>query len=631
MRFLKLVLPGAPDVELPLHHRMTVVRADDEAQRRSLGEALAGRAGGVVWAFDEEDPAEEYLPISDFAVLGLPPDVASAMPLRTSDIPIAVPKPFQPAPVAEPAPPAEVDDATRRELEARRAQLVARRATEGETADHTAVARALRGLRAAEEYAGALSDDVWQIRAEWAPLAATLATEGPSDEAVATVELARAALAVRREELVAAREAVGRDALSPEDVAVIGRLHDEVTNAQARADRPFPGPAARRRLAEAEAAETTFLQDHGFSSYSAYLLDAVARPADPEAGRRLADAERALAEAEVAWWSAAPTADELSLRRSLERQATRLRERAAALLGADPGNAVSECLADWPNSCARLTEARATLRDVLRDAGVDGGPDPAVAAEAWLAARRSEAAEAAALESELSDVETELAALERAAAVRPTQAEARPAAPAETAGDSDGEDLDAYLLARVARHCHVGPVGSVPLIFEDAFAALAPPVRSRGLTRLAEMAAAVQVVYVTTDPDVVAWAGTMHADEVAVNRPERIVPVVSAPSVPASPVLAPFVPSAPAVSDQRVEPIRPAPATPAPAAPAAAAPTGGPGPRCQECGNDLAVGQCDGCHAFFCVAHLVRMKRSKRPPLCLACALVAAGSRTGRR
>src|SRR5918999_1400394 len=54
MRFLKLDLNGAPAVELPLHRQMTVVSADDEAERRRLAEALAGRAGGVVWAFDDE-------------------------------------------------------------------------------------------------------------------------------------------------------------------------------------------------------------------------------------------------------------------------------------------------------------------------------------------------------------------------------------------------------------------------------------------------------------------------------------------------------------------------------------------------------------------------------------------------
>jgi hypothetical protein len=623
MRFLKLELPGAPNVEVLLHHRMTVVDAGDEAERHRLGEALAGRGGGVVWAFDEEDAVEEHLPISDFAVLGLPLDVASAMPLRAQDIPIAsaVPEPFQPdpAPVAEPAAVAEMDDAPRRELEARRAQLVARRAGEGVTADHTALARALSGLRAAEEYAGALADDAWQIRAEWAPLAAALETPGPSDEAVAAVELARAALVVRREELAAAREAVGQGPLTPEDVAAIARLHDEVTNAQERADRPFPGQAARRRLAEAEAAETKFLQDRGFSSYTGYLLDAVARPADPEPLRRLADAERALAEAEVTWQSAAPTADELSLRQSLQRQATRLRGRAAALLGADPGDAVSESLADWPNSCARLHEARAILEDALRAAGAGPGPDPAAAAEAWLATGREEAAERAALESELSEVEAELAALQRAADSRAAQAEARPTATIPPAEDSEGQDLDAYLLAQVARRRHVGPIGSVPLVLEDAFAALAPPARRGGLARLAEMAATVQVVYVTTDPDVLAWAGTIRSEDVAVTRPEQVVPAVSAPAVHDSPVLAPFIPASPAVSEQRLEAPRPLP-VPAPSQ-----------AWCKECGHDLAVGQCDRCHASFCLAHLVRMKRSTRPPLCLSCALAAAGARSARR
>ena len=90
MRFTKLEVDGEPKAELPLHRRMTVVGADGEVERRRLAEALAGRAGGMVWAFDDEDPSEEQVPIEDFAILGLPPEVASAMLVRTHDIPAAV-------------------------------------------------------------------------------------------------------------------------------------------------------------------------------------------------------------------------------------------------------------------------------------------------------------------------------------------------------------------------------------------------------------------------------------------------------------------------------------------------------------------------------------------------------------
>ncbi len=679
MRFTKLELIGAPNAELPLHRRMTVVRAEGEAERRRLAEALAGRAEGVVWAFDDEDPSEEQVPIEDFAILGLPPGVASAMLLRTHDIPAAVAKLLQPESV-EPDPAevealaaeAEAESTARAELEARRAQLAARTAPVAETDTQTAVAGALRELRAAEEYAGAAADDAHRIGAEWNDVATSLAAPGPSDEALAAVEGARAALAERREELAAARLAVGHGPVSPENAAVIGHLHTEVTNAQARADRPFPGSAARRRLAEAEAAEAKFLADLGFSSYTAYLLDTVVNPADPEPLRRLSSAERAVAEAEVAWQNVAPVADELYVHQSLQRQATQLQERAAALLGFDPGNAVAEHLADWPESCARLTEARADLQRVLRTAGIAPDVDPAATAETWLAARQAEASEHAAFEARLADIEAELAALERAAADRANEVEARRAEAVQAALNAD-ESLDAYLCARLAAHSNVGPIGSLPLILEDAFADLAPAARLTSLARLAEASATVQVIYVTTDPEVLAWTTTMLSDRVVLKRPQAIVPSVTAPapappvaaSAPApepfvapAPVPAPFVAPAPAPAPL----VHPAPTpTPPPAPYVPPAPTPDPAPyvpsapapvpteesplptapaeseepvvgrRCMECRHDLAVGDCHQCRASFCGDHLVRMKRASRPPLCLSCALVAAGARRGRR
>jgi hypothetical protein len=686
MRFTKLELAGEPNAELPLHRRMTVVRAEGEAERRRLAEALAGRAGGVVWAFDDEDPSEEEVPIEDFAILGLPPGVASAMLLRTHDIPAAVAKLLQPESV-EPDPAemealaaeAEAESKARAALEARRAQLAARSAPVAEAGTQTAVEKALTELRAAEEYAGRAADDAWRIRAEWNELATALATPGPDDEALAAVEAARMALAERREELAAARLAVGHGPVSPENAAVIGHLHTEVTNAQARADRPFPGSAARRRLAEAEAAEAKFLQDLGFSSYTAYLLDTVVNPADPEPMRRLRNAERAVAEAEVAWQNVAPVADELYVHQSLQRQATRLHEEAAALLGFDPGNAVAEHLADWPESCALLTEARAELQRVLLAAGIAPDLDPTATAETWIAARQAEAAEQAALEAQLADIEAELAALARAAADRANEVEARRAEAVQAARNADGS-LDAYLCARLAAHSHVGPIGSLPLILEDAFADLAPAARMTSLARLAEASATIQVIYVTTDPEVLAWTTTMPSDRVDLKRPQAIVPPVTpapAAPVPAPPVAAsapppepfvapaptpaPFVAPAPAPAPlvhpaptpapppppAPYVPPAPAPAPPPPAPheapapvpteesplPAAPAEEEAPttGRRCTECRHDLAVGDCHQCRASFCGDHLVRMKRASRPPLCLSCALVAAGTRRGRR
>lgn len=645
MRFAKLELAGAPPVELPLHRRMTVVGGASEAERVRLAEALAGRArDGVVWAFDDEDPAEEQVPIGDFAIFGLSPEVQVAMLLRPHDIPVAAQldspaQPFEPEPApAEVDAEAEARNARRADLEERRAQLVARLIPQAGTELETAVAAALTALREAEDSAGAAADDAQRIAAEWDEVATALAaTPIPSDEDIAAMEAARAALADRREELACARLEVGRGPVSPEDAARIEHLHSEVQNAQARADRPFPGLAARRRLAEAEEAEAKFLQELGFSSYSAYLLDAVVRPVDPEPLRRLSSAERAVAEAEAAWQELAPIAEALHARQSLVRRAGLLREQAAALLGTDPGDAVAERLADWPESCARLTDSRSELQRVLRVAGGAPGEDPAVAAEAWLAARQAEAAEHTAREAELAGIEAQLAALQRAEAERVVRAEAHRAAAfaAHAAGKAAAESLDSHLAGRLAVHRHVGPIGSLPLILDDTFADLTPAARLGYLTRLAEMSTTVQVVYLTVDPDVLSWAETMPSDEVGMQRPAPITHSVATPPSPAPVEAAPspappapsYVPPAPAAHTVA------APPAPAPVAPVAdsAAATPVRERLCMDCHSAPAVGDCHQCGASFCADHLVRMKRDSRPPLCLSCALVAAGARRGRR
>lgn len=146
MRFKKLELTGAPAVELPLHRRMTVVGADGTAERLRLAEALAGQArDGVLWAFDDEDPAEEEVPVGDFGIFGLPPDIQAAMLVRPRDIlaTIAAAKPFRPEPV-QPDPAALAAEAAaqstaRAELEARRAQLTARPAPDGDPTTETAL------------------------------------------------------------------------------------------------------------------------------------------------------------------------------------------------------------------------------------------------------------------------------------------------------------------------------------------------------------------------------------------------------------------------------------------------------------------------------------------------------------
>ena len=72
------------------------------------------------------------------------------------------------------------------------------------------------------------------------------------------------------------------------------------------------------------------------------------------------------------------------------------------------------------------------------------------------------------------------------------------------------------MLARLAQQRSVSFVGSVPLVIDDAFANW--PVEALGdvFTRLERMGEVIQIVYLTDDPDVGAWARSLGSDRALV-------------------------------------------------------------------------------------------------------------------
>ena len=70
----------------------------------------------------------------------------------------------------------------------------------------------------------------------------------------------------------------------------------------------------------------------------------------------------------------------------------------------------------------------------------------------------------------------------------------------------DPEAIEFYLLARLAAQRQVSYSGSVPALVDDALAGIPEESVHRVLDGLGRMAAAVQVVYLTDDPSVLAWA-----------------------------------------------------------------------------------------------------------------------------
>ena len=81
------------------------------------------------------------------------------------------------------------------------------------------------------------------------------------------------------------------------------------------------------------------------------------------------------------------------------------------------------------------------------------------------------------------------------------------------------EEIEWYLLARLAGQRHVSFAGSMPLVIDRALDGVAPEGKAHLLDRLERMAGAVQVVHVTDDPDVLSWAEAAGEERVAIVRP----------------------------------------------------------------------------------------------------------------
>jgi ATPase subunit of ABC transporter with duplicated ATPase domains len=145
-------------------------------------------------------------------------------------------------------------------------------------------------------------------------------------------------------------------------------------------------------------------------------------------------------------------------------------------------------------------------------AGFESWSEGVLEAEAAEAAAVAQAAAAARV---LAEVEAEREAAQEAAA----QAPAVPSVE-EAATPRLSEEVEWYLLARLAAQRAVSLGGSLPLLLDDALVDLAPADVEHVLGRLERMAAAVQVIVVSEDPVVAAWAGMAGADRAAVVRPE---------------------------------------------------------------------------------------------------------------
>jgi hypothetical protein len=84
------------------------------------------------------------------------------------------------------------------------------------------------------------------------------------------------------------------------------------------------------------------------------------------------------------------------------------------------------------------------------------------------------------------------------------------------------EEVEWYLLARLAAQRSVSLGGSLPLVLDDALSGLSPEDVEHVLGRLERMSEAVQVVVISDDPVIASWATRAGADRAAVVRPQPV-------------------------------------------------------------------------------------------------------------
>ncbi|MGH9037415.1 MAG: hypothetical protein ACRD0O_16785 [Acidimicrobiia bacterium] len=408
----------------------------------------------------------------------------------------------------------------------------------------------------AAEHAG----EVRRLGPEWVRTTVALTAPVLTWNDQEKVEAARLALERTATELAVARHAHREVTVSAENVATVHRLHAEVIRAEDQAAHSRLGARARQRLAAALEEEATFLHGLGVSSYTAFLLDDVDRLAGGDTARRLEEAEQAAAEAEGAWRAVAWLEAQTRQRVQLERQAAAIRKRVADMMGTDPAGDVGAILETWPERVPAVMAARAAFEAALEAAGVDPGPDAARAAEKWLA---------------------------QWSGIGPGTDPAFRSGPE----GSDADRLEMYLLGRLTAHDGGDGAGFLPIVFDEALAALPESMCNLALAVIQRAAARVQIIYLTAETDEpldVDVADALAATEVSLD-----------------------------LSDRAVAP-RPD-AIPAPE-----------GALCVITCYAPAVDVCEQCHQALCERHAVRVRPSART-LCQSCALAVGGISMARR
>jgi hypothetical protein len=290
------------------------------------------------------------------------------------------------------------------------------------------------------------------------------------------------------------------------------------------------GEADGRRTAltderEALVAERRSLQDAVAATASSGPAPA---EVDPEIERleRIA-AARADLEAAEHRWLAHELAEERwgQLAAELEAAEAAARQALEASAGADAEVAEAEAVlaplldreATLQRDLAQAEQTEADLRAELEAAAADPANDP-VALDAEIQAAQATQREA------VDTLEAETRALElldadgQAVAIEIERLQDIVTAQG-TGTATPAEELEWYLLARLASQRSVSVAGSLPLLLDDALRGVEADEVGHLLDRLERMGEAVQVIIVSEDPLVAEWAGAAGSARAAVVRP----------------------------------------------------------------------------------------------------------------
>jgi hypothetical protein len=327
--------------------------------------------------------------------------------------------------------------------------------------------------------------------------------------------VARSRLAHCLDEVAHGEERALLTPLTAEQVLELERSHTRVRHAQERARHRLGGRRAHRQLTHALDEEAELLRGWSVAGWSepAVLPTVEGVPggdhdAVEDATHRLARAEEQL--------SAMTSSTELRIddaRRTIRHHATLAEAR--SLLGGIPD-------ADLPDALRQLARKGPTAGDVellraeLRSAGLVLGDEPVPDSETIeLAIALLEELRGAAGDVDnpgpadygLAETDAEVLAAEAAAAAAvgaAAQAGSPPAWPG--LGSAEVGDLETVVLARLDAHRRVGLAGAIPVVLDDALGDLATEEVERVLDALESASLLVQVVVVSDDPAIAAWA-----------------------------------------------------------------------------------------------------------------------------